>query len=36
MRAFVGFFVDGWAIMRELCVERLTSRFYYALSRNVI
>ena len=36
MRAFVRFFVDGWAIMRELRVERLTSRFYYALSRAVI
>lgn len=32
MRASVGFFVGGWAIMRERGVERLTSRFYYALS----
>lgn len=36
IRASVGFFVGGWAIMRELGVERLTSRFYYALSGAVI
>lgn len=36
MRASVGFFVSGWAIMRKRGVERLTSRFYYALSGAVI